>query len=68
MTTETYYVSLSYIDENGLVTVREIGTFGSKARAMSAAKRAARTRKDCVPYGPSSIAYVGRDATAVVSW
>lgn len=45
-----------------------VGRFADKAEAMTAAKRAARTRRDCEVYGPSSICFVGRDATAVVSW
>ena len=45
-----------------------IGRYDDKAKAMAAAKRAAHTRRDCETYGPTSICYVGREATAVVSW
>ncbi len=45
-----------------------IGRYADKIAAMKAAKRAAAARKDCVPYGPSSLAYVGREVTAVVAW
>ncbi len=45
-----------------------LGRYTDKIDAMKAAKRAARTRSDCQPYGPSSIAYVGRELTAVVAW
>lgn len=46
----------------------EVGVYADKVRAMNAAKRAARTRKDCEVYGPASLCYVGKDATAVVAW
>ena len=45
-----------------------IGVYADKIDAMKAAKKAARSRRDCEPYGPSSIAYVGREITAVVAW
>lgn len=45
-----------------------VGTYKTIEKAMAAAKRAAKTRRDCVTYGPSSIAYIGIEATAVVAW
>lgn len=63
----TYTVStVSRID--GLITAADQGRFADKSSAMKAAKRAARTRSDCISYGPTSLAYVGREITAVVSW
>jgi hypothetical protein len=50
------------------VQTAELGRYTDKIEAMKVAKRASRTRKDCVTYGPSSIAYVGREVTAVVAW
>lgn len=50
------------------LTTAEIGKYDDKIKAMAAAKRAARTRRDCQTYGPSSLAYVGREITAVVAW
>lgn len=46
----------------------EVGTYEDKTKAMNEAKRAASTRENCIIYGPSSIAYIGQDITAVVSW
>ncbi len=69
MTEMTYVVSTVSRDEKGnLVLPPPIGTFTDKRAAMKAAKRVARTRRDCVKYGPTSIAYVGRELTAVVAW
>ena len=64
----TYTVSTVSHDESDQIISLQIGTFADKAEAMKAAKRAAHTRKDCINYGPTSIAYVGRDLTAVVAW
>jgi hypothetical protein len=50
-----------------IITSR-IGAFADKGEAMKIAKRAAHTRKDCITYGPSSLAYVGSELTAVVAW
>jgi hypothetical protein len=63
----TYTVSTIINTERGIETAA-IGTFADKVEAMTAAKRAARTRRDCQIYGPSSLCYVGRDITAVVAW
>ena len=63
----TYTVS-TVREINDQITTEHVGTYADKIEAMRAAKRAARTRKDCETYGPSSICYVGREATAVVSW
>jgi hypothetical protein len=65
--TKTYTVSLvRSIDDQ--VTVEPMGQYSDIDKAITAAKRASRTRKDCISYGPSSFAYVGREATAVVAW
>ena len=50
------------------IKTAKVGEYEDKAKAMKEAKRAARTRRDCVTYGPTSLAYVGREVTAVVSW
>lgn len=63
----TYVVSA--VDTmNSRIHTDEIGRYEDKVDAMKVAKRAARTRRDCVTYGPSSLAYVGREVTAVVAW
>lgn len=62
--TKTYTVTTINSD----LSTAEIGKYEDKAKAMTVAKRAARTRKDCQSYGPSSLAYVGREITAVVAW
>lgn len=66
----TYTVSIVRYanDRNDCVQTDVVGTYADKIEAMRAAKRAARTRKDCETYGPNSIAYVGRETTAVVAW
>lgn len=64
----TYIVSTIARDANDMIVSAEVGRFTTKAKAMSAAKKAARTRSDCRSYGPSSLAYYGRDITAVVAW
>lgn len=64
----TYTVSTVYRDDTDKIATTEIGRYSDKVRAMNAAKRAARTRDDCISYGPSSLAYVGNDITAVVAW
>ena len=60
----TYTVST--VTRSGEIAV--LGRFCDKAKAMCAAKRAAHTRTDCQTYGPTSLAYVGREVTAVVAW
>lgn len=63
----TYVVST--VDTiNSQIHTDEIGRYADKIEAMKVAKSAARTRRDCVTYGPSSLAYVGREVTAVVAW
>lgn len=62
--TKTYTVTTINADLNTV----EIGKYDDKIKAMAAAKRAARTRKDCQSYGPTSLAYVGSELTAVVAW
>jgi len=63
----TYTVST--IRAAGLVIVTEhVGEYERKDKAMAAAKKAAHTRRDCQTYGPSSLAYVGDEITAVVAW
>lgn len=63
----TYNVYIVTLSADGIEQAK-MGEYADKAKAMNAAKRAARTRKDCQPYGPDSLCYVGPDATAVVSW
>lgn len=63
----TYTVSIIR-EANDRVETNVIGTYADKSKAMRAAKRAARTGNDCELYGPTSLAYVGREATAVVAW
>lgn len=63
----TYTVSTVTTSANGLVTATNIADFDDKAKAMKIAKRLAKAR-DCQSYGPSSLAYVGHDLTAVVAW
>ena len=65
--TKTYTVSL-VSEINNQITSKDVGTYTDIDRAISAAKKAARTRKNSINYGPSSFAYVGREATAVVAW
>ncbi len=63
----TYLVST--VDTmNSQIHTDEIGRYDDKTTAMKVAKRAARTRRDCVTYGPTSLAYIGREVTAVVAW
>lgn len=62
------YTASTLTEINGQIAVAEIGRHSDKGKAMQAAKKAARTRSDCQPYGPSSLAYIGRDVTAVVAW
>lgn len=50
------------------ISTTTVGSYADKETAMRTAKRSARTRSDCRKYGPSSIAYVGREVTAVVAW
>lgn len=65
--TKTYTVSLVR-EINDRITVETVGDYANIGKAIIAAKRAARTRKDSINYGPTSFAYVGREATAVVAW
>jgi hypothetical protein len=64
----TYVVSTVSRDEGDRIITSRIGAFADKGEAMKIAKRAAHTRKDCITYGPSSLAYVGSELTAVVAW
>jgi hypothetical protein len=61
----TNYV-VTTVDED--TACHEIGRYAGKLKAMMVAKKAAQTRTDCVCYGPSSLAFVGRKITAVVAW
>lgn len=62
----TYTVStIAIVDDR--VTTCKVADCSTKAAAMKIAKRLA-LAKDCQTYGPSSLAYVGRDLTAVVAW
>jgi accessory colonization factor AcfC len=63
-----YTISTVTTDQAGKIASKTVSTYADKIKAMNAAKRLARTRKDCVTYGPTSIAYVGKDITAVVAW
>jgi hypothetical protein len=64
-----YHVSL-VADGEQIVSIKatKIGSFASFSKAATAAKKAARTRRDCINYGPTSVAYVGNEATAVIVW
>lgn len=68
MTTYNVYTLTTDTAEIGGLKQVKVGEYVDKAKAMNAAKHAARTRKDCQNYGPSSLCYVGKDTTAVVSW
>lgn len=68
MTKKTYTVSTARENEEGLIEITVIGEYATITKAMNAAKRAAHTRSDCQPYGPSSICYVGPEISAVVAW
>jgi hypothetical protein len=46
----------------------EVGRYKGKLKAMMVAKKAAGSGYNCVPYGPTSLAFVGRKVTAVVAW
>ena len=61
----TNYV-VTTVDENAVCV--ELGRYAGKLKAMMVAKKAAQTRSDCICYGPSSLAFVGRKVTAVVAW
>jgi predicted HAD superfamily phosphohydrolase len=65
--TKTYTVS-TITEIDGRIATEEVGTYADKVKAMNVAKRAAHTRKDCETYGPTSLAYIGKDITAVVAW
>jgi hypothetical protein len=65
--TKTYTVS-TVREQDGRVTTAPVGAFRDIRKAFAAARRAAHTRKDCVNYGPTAVAFVGREITAVVIW
>lgn len=65
--TTTYNVYLVR-EINDRITSDLLSTHTDIDLAIRAAKRAARTRKPGSRYGQDSLAYVGREATAVVSW
>ncbi len=63
-----YIVSTVTRDEEGHPTEIKRCGYDDKIKAMSVAKGYAFGAKDCLTYGPSSIAFYGNDVTAVVSW
>ena len=63
-----YKVSTVQNSDDSPVSVTEVGTYSSKIKAMTAAKKLAKGAKDCQTYGPRSLAYYGEDITAVVAW
>jgi hypothetical protein len=63
-----YVVSTISRDATDRIVTERVGEYQRKDKAMAAAKKAAHTRRDCQTYGPSSLAYVGDEITAVVAW
>jgi hypothetical protein len=63
-----FVVTTVTLDGDGRLVFAELGEYADRALAMSAAKRAAHPQTDGIRYGPASIAYVGCEVTAVVTW
>lgn len=63
-----YQVSTVASDADGNLVFGEPRVFANYEAASRAAKKLARDADDCVRYGPESVAFVGADVTAVISW
>ena len=64
----TYHVETAEFVDGNLKT-DAVGNFADMISAMKAAKKAAgRTPRFDSHYGPSAVAYIGHDRSAIVAW